>query len=330
MEKLLDRYLQAVKYWLPKKQQDDIIAELREDIRSEMDDRAARLGRSLTEGEASAILKKRGQPMVVAGRYLPQRPLIGPALMPSYWRVLRIVILYILVPLFLLVGASVIPQAKTPVGAAVWMGWQFWSTMLAGVGTITIIFAVWEWRGAKIGKDDWEPRDLPPVRPAGRMVPRSESIAEMVVDVLLGFGLVAVLRWHLFKLLLGAYVGPYRVEPRAIAIILGATLPILAAQFLVAGIVAVRPWWTQFWAASRLIISFVSLAIVGFVLSSAPWISAAGEATDYAHVVGVAAVLNRVCYYSLVCTGLFIVGQILGQIWRLIRIRRESLVPRTS
>jgi hypothetical protein len=31
---LLERYLQAVKFWLPKEQKEDIIAELSEDIRS--------------------------------------------------------------------------------------------------------------------------------------------------------------------------------------------------------------------------------------------------------------------------------------------------------
>ncbi len=36
---LLDRYLQAVRFWLPRKQQDDIIAELGEDLRSQIQDR---------------------------------------------------------------------------------------------------------------------------------------------------------------------------------------------------------------------------------------------------------------------------------------------------
>ena len=35
---LLDRYLQAVKFWLPKSQRDDIIAELSEDIRCQFEE----------------------------------------------------------------------------------------------------------------------------------------------------------------------------------------------------------------------------------------------------------------------------------------------------
>ena len=36
---LLEKYLQAVKFWLPGAQQHDIIAELREDICSEVEER---------------------------------------------------------------------------------------------------------------------------------------------------------------------------------------------------------------------------------------------------------------------------------------------------
>ena len=37
---LLNRYVQAVKFWLPSSQQDDIAAELSEDIRSQIEARS--------------------------------------------------------------------------------------------------------------------------------------------------------------------------------------------------------------------------------------------------------------------------------------------------
>jgi hypothetical protein len=40
---LLDRYLTAVKFWLPQKQREDIAAELAANLQSEIDDRAAEL-----------------------------------------------------------------------------------------------------------------------------------------------------------------------------------------------------------------------------------------------------------------------------------------------
>lgn len=90
---LLDRYVQAVKFWLPRAQQDDIVTELSEDIRSQIEERETALGRKLNDGEIESILKQRGRPLVVASGYLPQRHLIGPVLFPVYLFVLKIVML---------------------------------------------------------------------------------------------------------------------------------------------------------------------------------------------------------------------------------------------
>ena len=46
---LLDRYLQTIRSYLPAEQKDDIIHELSENIRSQMEDKEAELGRPLTE-----------------------------------------------------------------------------------------------------------------------------------------------------------------------------------------------------------------------------------------------------------------------------------------
>ena len=73
---LLNRYLDAVRFWLPKAQQEDIIAELGEDLRSQIEDREAQLGHPLDEDGLAVILKQRGNPRLVASRYLPQRSLI--------------------------------------------------------------------------------------------------------------------------------------------------------------------------------------------------------------------------------------------------------------
>ncbi len=95
---LLERYLQAVKFWLPRAQKSDIIAELREDLSSQIEDKEASLGRPLNQDEIQAILKQCGHPMVVASRYQPQRQLIGPVLFPVYVFVLKAIALFYLLP----------------------------------------------------------------------------------------------------------------------------------------------------------------------------------------------------------------------------------------
>jgi hypothetical protein len=61
---LIGRYLQAVKFWLPKEQKQDIIAELSEDLYSQIEEREAQVGRKLDDTEVEAMLMKRGRPVL--------------------------------------------------------------------------------------------------------------------------------------------------------------------------------------------------------------------------------------------------------------------------
>jgi hypothetical protein len=106
---LVDRYLQAVRFWLPKThRQDDLIAELGEDLRSQIDDKETELGHTLDKVEMAAILRRCGSPMMVASRLGPQRHLIGPALFPIYEFVLKMVLLWILIPVFIFIVGPVL------------------------------------------------------------------------------------------------------------------------------------------------------------------------------------------------------------------------------
>ncbi|MEI9967401.1 MAG: hypothetical protein WDM87_01780 [Terracidiphilus sp.] len=89
---LLDRYVQAVRKHLPWRRQDDIIAELRANLESQLEDKETELGRPLTKEEAEDWLKQIGSPIQVAARYQRQQYLIGPALFPTYSYVLKLVL----------------------------------------------------------------------------------------------------------------------------------------------------------------------------------------------------------------------------------------------
>ena len=87
---IVDRYLLAVRAFLPRATQEDIIKELSEDIRSRIEDREEALGRPLTAAEEESLVKELGHPALLAGRYGPRRRLIGPELFPFYWLVLKL------------------------------------------------------------------------------------------------------------------------------------------------------------------------------------------------------------------------------------------------
>src|ERR1035438_2474821 len=96
--------------------QDDIIAELRANMESQLEDKETELGRPLTQIEVEDWFKQMGSPMMVAVRYQPQQYLIGPAIFPIYLYVLRMVIVLALI-VYSLVVAVVIPLTA-PSGAA--------------------------------------------------------------------------------------------------------------------------------------------------------------------------------------------------------------------
>ncbi len=86
---LVECYLHAVRFWLPRARQDDILAELSEDLRSQIDDRETELGRRLDEDEVAAILKKRGQPTRTALSVFGATTLIFILLERYHWPVGR-------------------------------------------------------------------------------------------------------------------------------------------------------------------------------------------------------------------------------------------------
>jgi hypothetical protein len=171
---LVDRYLQAVKFWLPRKQKDDIIAELYEDLRSQIEDQETELGRKLTDTEVEPILKRCGSPMAVAERYLPQRSLIGPALFPIYSVVIRALLFYFLLPWLLLwLGITIFSpdfRADHP-GAALFASLEpWWLACTYSLFFNTLVFALLDRSQARSHLvNQWSPRALPSERDHNRI-----------------------------------------------------------------------------------------------------------------------------------------------------------------
>ncbi len=269
---LLDRYLQAVKFWLPGKQSQDILAELSEDIRSEIEDKEGELGRPIGSTELEAILTRWGHPMRVAERYLPQQSLIGPVLLPAYTLVLKIATFFCVVPRTLVWIGFVIFNPSYRTADAIANGlMSTWLTVLHLLVGITAIFAVMEWRqGHSRAWETWTASQLLEHERARdpNEIPRSQSIAELVG------GLIAAWWW----LTLVGSPSSYRFED-TFQITLWplyswAYWPILV--FLLAGVVLAsvnlfRPSWTRERAGARLAIDALGL-VLAVVLAIGPFI----------------------------------------------------------
>jgi hypothetical protein len=178
---LVARYLQAVQFWLPKNQKQDIIAELSEDLHSQIEEKESELGRKLSDDEITALLRRSGSPLVVATRYLPQRYLIGPTLYPAYLWVLGIGVLGVTLPRFAIWLGFVILD---PAERGVLHMENMVTTIIAFAFATTLAFVIIEHSDLKEKLlNSWNPRKLPAVRQPNR-IPRASSLIEAAVNLI--------------------------------------------------------------------------------------------------------------------------------------------------
>ncbi|WP_269714131.1 hypothetical protein [Caulobacter sp. NIBR2454] len=163
---LLERYLGAVAALLPRAQRDDIVAELRDLLLNRFEEREAELGRTLTRQEQEAIIQANGHPLIVAGRYGGQGPLIGPAVYPLYMQAVKV---------SLAIGAlvtailTVIALFNRPerLGQVIIQGINdYVGLVITVVGLLTIVGWLVERGVVKLNfLDNWRPSRLPAVTP---------------------------------------------------------------------------------------------------------------------------------------------------------------------
>jgi len=81
---LVDRYLQAVRLLVPRRQHEDIAAEVSTNLATRIDDLKKELGRPLSDEEQVEVIRRNGHPVVVAGQYRGHEHLIDPTVFPVY------------------------------------------------------------------------------------------------------------------------------------------------------------------------------------------------------------------------------------------------------
>jgi hypothetical protein len=157
---LIDRYIRSVRLFLPKEQRDDIIRELEEDIRSQVEDKQAELDRPLNNDEQAAMLRLYGHPMLMAARYRRARNLIGPVIFPIYWQVLKLVLALFTASHLASIGLLASRGGSwSEIGAAVS---RLLDNGLEAAVLITLVAACLEWSLTRFKVlEQWDPSSLP-------------------------------------------------------------------------------------------------------------------------------------------------------------------------
>ncbi len=293
---LLGRYLHAVQFWLPKNQQRDIIAELAEDLHSQLAERP------LTEDELVALLKKRGSPMRVAAGYLPEQRLINPAMLPVYRLVLKITLLWVMLPLFVIVFAGPLLTSAHPGEVIVRFWAEAWRTVFTVVGIVTVFFAVLDRYHVNVrGLENWDPRKLPRVPSNPETAARWNHLAGCI------FGMLAAIFWFYFLWQRSAFTFPGGVR-----VILGPVWryvywPILVTTLISASadlLAFLYPCWAKVRSRVRIGLDACMLITVAIVLRVGNWAEIDAPHLSGHDLTAVMTWVNLSIQISLVATAL--------------------------
>jgi|HubBroStandDraft_1064217.scaffolds.fasta_scaffold12810_4 hypothetical protein len=334
---LIDRYLQAVRFWLPKShRQDDLIAELGEDLRSQIEDKETELGHGFDKTEMAAILKRCGSPMMVAGRLGPQRHLIGPALFPIYEFVLKMVLLWILVPVFVFILGPV-NLANNGGNWALAVANTFgdlWSGLFIAAGIITLVFAIIERTNTHLGTEiKWDPLKLPPVQKDKRKPSLLKALCEFGFNI---FGLVWLLLVPTYPFLI---LGPAAAFLKAAPLLHTFYIPfvLLSVVALIRSAVTLaRPQWTWFPLLSQLLHSVLMLILLRYMIqaithapSAFPFVVLQDAVRDSAKYIKIAAIVNVSILISVAGAWLGLSIAAIVQTWEFLRyLRNRTSSPR--
>jgi hypothetical protein len=334
---LIDRYLQAVRFWLPRGQgKEDLIAELGEDLHSQVEDKEAGLGHPLDKTETAAILKRCGSPMMVAARLGPQRHLIGPALFPIYLFVLKMVLFWILIPVFVfIVGPANVANSGGNWGLAVasTIG-QLWSGLFIAAGIITLVFAIIERTNTQLGTEiRWDPLKLPPVRKEKEngKLSRLKAACEFGFNI---FGLIWLLLVPYYPfLILGPAAALLKAGPLLHTFYLPFVLLSVVALFR-SGITLARPNWGWFPPLSQLAQSVLMLILLHYMIQDItrapgafPFVVLADAVRDSAKYLKVVAIVNVSLLISVAATWLGLCIATVIQTWEFLRYLRKRVSP---
>jgi len=267
---LIDRYLQGVRFWLPKgRPQEDLLSELGEDLHSQIEARESELGRRLEMNEVSEILKRCGPPMVVAARFAPKSYLIGPGIFPIYRFVLKMVLLWILIPVFVFIVAPVNLANSGGHWGTAWVHAMqgIWSGAFFAAAVITLVFAILErtqMHNAAACK--WDPLKLPPVQKTERKPSLAQTVSELAFN---WFGLIWLLLLPRYPELIFGPAHRFLTFGTIWRTFYVPIILITIVALLRCAITLARPQWSWFPSTAQFVQTALGMILVHFLLQAA-------------------------------------------------------------
>ena len=268
---LLERYLDEVGRYLPRKNRGDIQAELRSSVIDSLEDR---FGAEPSEPETAELLKELGKPQKVAASYYPEgQYLIGPGLYPLFRLVIWIVIAAVLGAQILAYGIALF-VADEAISAL-----DILTTLLNSIpvalGWVVITFIILQRFDVKPELDDeiWDPMSLPKIEETDE-VKRGELIFDLVFGTLILVLVVFFPQWIGFVTTPGGKFYPNPV----ILDYLGWITVSLAAGIILDIYMLWKQRWSTMSRIGKILVNLISLAVLFLLVQGhTAWLVAKGS-----------------------------------------------------
>ena len=316
---LLDRYLHAVRWTLPRAKADDIIAELRDDLVTRREDREEALGRPLTQDETSALVKEFGHPLVVASRYRKQQWLIGPDVFPFYIFVLGMAAFVILAVMLVVGVANTLFSDQDPIRVFAQTIGGLSTSLLLNAAIITLVFAVLERTGFPAEHlKRWRPEQLPDIKikRKGRWESAFE-VAAGIAFILWWIGLIhvpIVSGGPNFRIVMGPVFAQYYWP----------ILVLLSVRLVQNLIAALQPRWTVATGLLNIATTAGMVALLAMIYRAGHWATVIATSASVAQAAQIETSLNLALRIAIIVVGIILLWQAAVELWRLSRARREQ------
>jgi hypothetical protein len=315
---LIDRYLQAVKWMLPRKQQDDVVRELNDEIMSRVEEKEDALDRSLTEDEQTALLTQLGHPMVVASRYRTQRYLINPTSFAIYWMVLRLILAVVFIGMA--ISAVAVAATGQGLGQALGIILRYPLAAFSVFAWVTTIFVVLDIIQVKFDFfSKWDPRTLPKLtktKPRHSMI---ESVVSLMLSTIIGVWWLVGLK-HQFWIFGPGYefihFGPVWQTIYPLFVVL------VVFSVVRSGVDVARPGWERGRTWFRLVYRALNLLVLYFLFNATElFVSGSANPPGMAEVLKG---LNIAMHIGVVAVAIVTVMQLGWDVYHLIRDRSDG------
>lgn len=233
---LIERYVREVGRHLPRSRRADVLAELRELLRDQIDDAAEERPLADRDGITAEVLRAMGPPDRVARGYAPATDVwIGPELYPTFRNTAWIVlVVYSALSGLWALGifrgdVAIVPFRFDFDASRNWMDIMLGA--VANVGIVTLIFGIVERmsRGREAESQSWDPHALPALEDADR-ISRAGQVLRLTFTAIFALMFNFAPEWLGLFMIRGDGWG---------------TFPVLAPEYRVH-----LPWLNAFWAAA--------------------------------------------------------------------------------